>query len=61
MTSTPPAITTSLNPARICMAASRTAWSPEPQRRSIWVPVTVVGSPASRAATRPMAGASPEG
>ena len=32
-----------------------------PQRRSSWYPVTSTGNPASRAATRPMAGASPLG
>src|SRR5699024_9202656 len=48
-------------PEATCIAASMTACSPEPQRRSICRPGTSVPSLASSAATRPMTGASPLG
>jgi hypothetical protein len=56
--SAPPARTTSETPVCTCIAAYSTACRPEPQRRSIWIPVAVTGRPASSAATRPIAGAS---
>ena len=42
-------------------AAYSTACSPDPQRRSTWTPGTPVPRPASSAAIRPIAGASPLG
>ncbi len=59
MLSAPPASTRSAAPVCTCMLASITACRPEPQRRSICRPGTSTGSPASSAATRPSAGASP--
>ena len=56
--SAPPATTRSLLPLATCMHAWITACRPDPQRRSICIPGTVTGSPASSAITRPMAGAS---
>ena len=61
MLSTPPARTISLAPVCTCIAALMMVCSPEPQRRSSWYPVTEMGRSASRAATRPIPGASPLG
>ena len=59
MLSAPPATIRSATPVCTCIAASTTACSPEPQRRSTCSPGTSTGRPASSAATRPSAGASP--
>ncbi len=40
MLSVPPATTTLLAPVCTCSAASMTACSPDPQRRSTWMPGT---------------------
>ncbi|EAU48712.1 hypothetical protein R2601_04028 [Salipiger bermudensis HTCC2601] len=58
MDSAPPAMIRSATPVCTHIEALITACSPEPQRRSIWVPGTEMSSPASSAAIRPIAGAS---
>ena len=57
MFSVPPARTRPWAPVLTAMAASSTACSPEPQRRSTCMPGTRAPSPASSATTRPIAGA----
>src|SRR5690606_29851126 len=52
MDSTPPASTRSISPALMARKAVPTASIPEPHRRLMVVPGTLVGRPASRADTR---------
>ena len=54
MLSAPPAIITSASPTRMRSAAICTAVRPEAQKRLTVTPPTLLGSPASSAATRAM-------